>query len=286
MTFVDFTVTSNEQTVESQVAAARDERDRLGLWGRILPITFTAIGVVALVGGALLGSFSLRAESALIDPGLTRPIDSSGHAAPKAIGCQGPRHRPRSYRLQDRRICLRTDQSDSAGFRAHPGAIAGTPAYALVLALLVTAPLLAPGYLLLRDAVSTPRSYLSDSALGLSEAAPRALPQDFFVALATELVDGGVVVKALLVAGLFLAGWGSARLAATVRMVDMAAKTGASEQNILDWLGGQRDAMLALLQTLVNTDSGSYDKPGVDAVGGHIREFPRRARHRQRGDAG
>jgi hypothetical protein len=85
-----------------------------------------------------------------------------------------------------------------------------------VLALLVTAPLLAPGYLLLRDAVSTPRSYLSDSALGLSEAAPRALPQDFFVALATELVDGGVVVKALLVAGLFLAGWGSARLAATV----------------------------------------------------------------------
>jgi hypothetical protein len=85
-----------------------------------------------------------------------------------------------------------------------------------VLALLLTAPLLAPGYLLLRDAVSTPRSYLSDSALGLSEAAPRALPQDFFVALATELVDGGVVVKALLVAGLFLAGWGSARLAATV----------------------------------------------------------------------
>ena len=46
-----------------------------------------------------------------------------------------------------------------------------------------------------------------------------------------------------------------------------------AEQSILDWLGGQRDAMLALLQTLVNTDSGSYDKPGVDAVGGHIREF-------------
>ena len=47
----------------------------------------------------------------------------------------------------------------------------------------------------------------------------------------------------------------------------------ASEQQILDWLGGQREAMLALLQTLVNTDSGSYDKPGVDAVGHHIREF-------------
>jgi hypothetical protein len=85
-----------------------------------------------------------------------------------------------------------------------------------VLSLLVTAPLLAPGYLLLRDAVSTPRSYLSDSALGLSEAAPRALPQDFAVALASWLVDGGLVVKALLVLGLFSAGWGAARLTALV----------------------------------------------------------------------
>lgn len=80
----------------------------------------------------------------------------------------------------------------------------------------MTAPLLAPGYLLLRDAVSTPRSYLSDSALGLSQAAPRALPQDFAIALASGLVDGGVLVKALLVLGLFSAGWGAARLAASV----------------------------------------------------------------------
>jgi hypothetical protein len=80
----------------------------------------------------------------------------------------------------------------------------------------VTAPLLAPGYLLLRDAVSTPRSYLSDSALGLSQAAPRALPQDFAVALASAVMDGGVVVKALLILGLWLAGWGAARLVATV----------------------------------------------------------------------
>ena len=68
---------------------------------------------------------------------------------------------------------------------------------------MVTAPLLTPGYLVLRDAVSTPRSYLSDAALGLSEAAPRAVPQDFFVALASGLIDGGVVVKALLVIALF-----------------------------------------------------------------------------------
>jgi hypothetical protein len=89
------------------------------------------------------------------------------------------------------------------------------PGYALALALLVVAPLLSPGYLLLRDAVSTPRSYLSDSALGLV-AAPRATPQDFAIALASRCIDGGLVVKALLVVGLWLAGWGAARLVAQV----------------------------------------------------------------------
>jgi hypothetical protein len=72
------------------------------------------------------------------------------------------------------------------------------PGYALALTLLVVAPLLSPGYLLLRDAVSTPRSYLSDSALGLVSA-PRATPQDFALALASAGIDGGIVVKALLV---------------------------------------------------------------------------------------
>jgi hypothetical protein len=90
------------------------------------------------------------------------------------------------------------------------------PGYALALSLLITAPLLAPGYLLLRDAVSTPRSYLSDAALGLTEAAPRALPQDFAMALVSHLVDGGLVVKVLLVGGLWAAGWGAAALASTV----------------------------------------------------------------------
>ncbi|MDR3663241.1 MAG: hypothetical protein P4L86_23130 [Mycobacterium sp.] len=80
----------------------------------------------------------------------------------------------------------------------------------------MTAPLLAPGYLLLRDAVSTPRSYLSDAALGLSEAAPRAVPQDFLLAVLSRVIDGGVVVKALLILGVWFAGWGAARLAAGV----------------------------------------------------------------------
>ncbi len=87
------------------------------------------------------------------------------------------------------------------------------PGYALALTLLVVAPLLRPGYFLLRDAVSTPRSYVTDSALGLVSA-PRATPQDFAVALASHVVDGGIVVKALLIAGLWLAGWGAGRLVA------------------------------------------------------------------------
>ena len=88
------------------------------------------------------------------------------------------------------------------------------PGYALALTTAVAAPLLAPGYLLLRDAVSTPRSYLSNSAIGIGEAAPRAVPQDFAVAVLSAVIDGGVIVKAVLIAALFLAGWGAARLAA------------------------------------------------------------------------
>lgn len=83
------------------------------------------------------------------------------------------------------------------------------------MALVVVAPLLGPGYLLLRDAVSTPTSYVTDSALGLVSA-PRATPQDFAIAVASHCIDGGIVVKALLVLGLFLAGWGAGRLASVL----------------------------------------------------------------------
>jgi hypothetical protein len=72
MTLADYKVTSNEDTVEAQVNSARDERDRLALWSRVLPITFTAVGLIALIGGGVLASFSLRTESALTDPGLDR----------------------------------------------------------------------------------------------------------------------------------------------------------------------------------------------------------------------
>ncbi len=85
--------------------------------------------------------------------------------------------------------------------------------YSLVLALVVVGPLLGSGYLLLRDAVSTPRSYLTDAALGVGDAAPRAVPQDAAVAVLSAALDGGVVVKGILVGALWLAGWGAAVLA-------------------------------------------------------------------------
>jgi glutamate carboxypeptidase len=49
------------------------------------------------------------------------------------------------------------------------------------------------------------------------------------------------------------------------------AKNGEGE--ILEWLGTQKGAMLALLEDIVNIDGGSYDKAGVDAVGARLREF-------------
>nr|WP_067660312.1 hypothetical protein [Nocardia harenae] len=90
---------------------------------------------------------------------------------------------------------------------------AAVPAYSALLAVLILAPLLAPGHLLLRDAVSTPRSYLTDSALGLGDAAPRAVPQDAALAVLSTVVDGGLVVKAVLLLALWAAGVGAGVLA-------------------------------------------------------------------------
>src|SRR5262245_51381453 len=42
---------------------------------------------------------------------------------------------------------------------------------------------------------------------------------------------------------------------------------------IIEHLGRQHQAMVGLLADLVNIDSGSYNKPGVDAVGHRLRAF-------------
>ena len=55
------------------------------------------------------------------------------------------------------------------------------------------------------------------------------------------------------------------------------APVAAHEIKITEWLASQKAAMLALLADVVNTDSGSYDKAGVDAVGDRfIRHFNER----------
>ncbi|MBF6437592.1 hypothetical protein [Nocardia cyriacigeorgica] len=96
--------------------------------------------------------------------------------------------------------------------------------YSALLTLVVAGPLLAPGYLLLRDAVSTPRSYLTDAALGLGDAAPRAVPQDALLAALSTVADGGLVVKAILLAALWAAGYGAAVLARELLRVPLAAQ--------------------------------------------------------------
>lgn len=45
------------------------------------------------------------------------------------------------------------------------------------------------------------------------------------------------------------------------------------EQRLCGWLADQRDSMIALLAEVVNIDSGSGDKAGVDAVGERFRRF-------------
>ncbi|WP_439544078.1 M20 family metallopeptidase [Hyphomicrobium sp.] len=56
-------------------------------------------------------------------------------------------------------------------------------------------------------------------------------------------------------------------MAANARLTDIA------QQNVLEWLAAQQQAMLDLLARLVNQDSGSFDKRGVDAAGTILRDF-------------
>lgn len=51
------------------------------------------------------------------------------------------------------------------------------------------------------------------------------------------------------------------------------AELSAAERKVVDWIAGERATVLGLIETLVNTDSGSLDKAGVDAAGAHIRAF-------------
>src|SRR6266567_3018094 len=53
------------------------------------------------------------------------------------------------------------------------------------------------------------------------------------------------------------------------RKIFMPAST---EAEITEWIASQKQAMIDLLRDAVNIDSGSYDKPGVDAVGSRFQQ--------------
>lgn len=84
--------------------------------------------------------------------------------------------------------------------------------WSAILTTILLWPTFKPGYILTRDAVSTPRSYITPSAMGLGDQAARAVPQDAFIALVSQVVDGGILVKVLTFVALFMAGLGAAAI--------------------------------------------------------------------------
>lgn len=99
-------------------------------------------------------------------------------------------------------------------------------AVSTALSLVILAPLLRPGHLLYRDAVSTPRTFVTDTTLGIDGLAPRAVPQDWVIAQASRFVDGGLVVVAIMLVAMILTGVGFGRLA--MRCLPTAGRTGGA----------------------------------------------------------
>lgn len=146
-------------------------------------------------------------------------------------------------------------------------------AYSLLLATIITGPLLAPGYLLLRDAVSTPRSYLTDSALGLGDAAPRAVPQDGLLAVLSPALDGGLAVKAILLLALWSAGWGAAVLTRRLLSLSLAPQLVATTITLWNPYIAER-----LLQGHWSLLTGYAALPWTALAAHRIRTRPRRPR--------
>ncbi|MGI5222427.1 DUF3068 domain-containing protein [Nocardia sp. CA-290969] len=64
-------------TVESQLAVAKDNIDQLSLFGRILPIVFGIVGVIALIAGIVLG---------VMGGGSGRPVRTAGPSGSRPGG--------------------------------------------------------------------------------------------------------------------------------------------------------------------------------------------------------
>ncbi len=86
-------------------------------------------------------------------------------------------------------------------------------AWALVVAVVLLGPALAPGYVLSYDMVWVPNLTLRRDFLGLGTALPRAVPSDAVVAVLDQIVPGMLLQKIVLLGALVLAGTGARRLA-------------------------------------------------------------------------
>ena len=81
-------------------------------------------------------------------------------------------------------------------------------AWPVLLTVLITAPLLAPGFVVGYDLVFVPDLTLRRDLFGVTTALPRAVPSDVIVALLDEVTGGQVLNKSLLIAVPLLAGLG------------------------------------------------------------------------------
>ncbi|MFI7060986.1 hypothetical protein ACIBL3_08400 [Kribbella sp. NPDC050124] len=103
----------------------------------------------------------------------------------------------------------------------------------VLLTLLITAPLLAPGYVVGYDMVFVPDLTVRLDLFGVTTAMPRAVPSDVLVAVLDEVVGGQVLNKVVLVAIPLLSGLGMTALWRELRLG--TALPGAAAVTLFVW---------------------------------------------------
>ncbi|MEU4601502.1 hypothetical protein AB0F43_00855 [Kribbella sp. NPDC023972] len=103
----------------------------------------------------------------------------------------------------------------------------------VLLTLLITAPLLAPGYVVGYDLVFVPDLTVRLDLFGVTTAMPRAVPSDVIVAVLDDVVGGQVLNKAVLVAIPLLSGLGMTALWRELRLG--GALPGAAAVTLFVW---------------------------------------------------
>ncbi|WP_432950045.1 hypothetical protein ACQPXM_18065 [Kribbella sp. CA-253562] len=106
-------------------------------------------------------------------------------------------------------------------------------AWPVLLTVLITAPLLAPGYVVGYDLVFVPDLTLRRDLFGVTTALPRAVPSDVVVALLDEVAGGEALNKLVLVAVPLLAGLGLTALWRELRLGGPLA--GAAAATLYMW---------------------------------------------------